>query len=114
MTKVQKEAELYKNLPIKKLKKTIREYKFLSFANSKNFNFIFTLSCLFLPYFIFFGVDFNSLLILVSIHYFFLHKYMFEKRGWKLVSDKDKEEIDEIVQILENSLKERQTKNPSK
>ena len=53
MTKIEKEANLYKDLPTKKLKKVIRDYKFLVFANSKNFNFIVTLIWLLLPYFIF-------------------------------------------------------------
>jgi hypothetical protein len=40
----------------------------------------------------------------------YLHKY----KKLKLVSDEDREEIDQIIEILEGYLKERQTKNPTK
>jgi hypothetical protein len=42
MTKTQKEALRYKDLPTEKLKKVIRGYKSLSFSNSDIFNFLFT------------------------------------------------------------------------
>ena len=55
MKKVQKEANLYKDLPTKKLKKVIREYKFLVSANSRNFNFLFTLVTMLIPYLLVFA-----------------------------------------------------------
>ena len=37
--KIQKEAELYKNVSTSKLRRTILTYKFLSLSNSRNYNF---------------------------------------------------------------------------
>ena len=58
-----KEAELYKELPTKELKKVLRKYKFLSRSNSDLYNFIFTLMCVFIPYFIFFNVTIFGLTV---------------------------------------------------
>jgi hypothetical protein len=113
MTKIEREANLYKDLPTKKLKKVIKEYKFLVMANSKNFNFIFTLFCMLLPYFVFFVLSPISLILLISVHYLLFDLYLYEKKSWKLVSDKDRNEMEQILVILENSLKNRETKNPS-
>ena len=43
MSKLKKEAELYKDYPTAKLKRVILNYKLLSYSNSKNFNFFGTL-----------------------------------------------------------------------
>jgi hypothetical protein len=113
MTKVQKEANLYKDLPTKKLKKVIREYKFLVNANSKNFNFIVTLFFMFIPYLVFFTMTPFTLILLIIGHYLFFDLYLFEKKNYKFVSDKDKNEMEQIVVILESFLYDRKTKNPS-
>jgi len=113
MTKIEKEANLYKDLPTKKLKKVIRDYKFLVFANSKNFNFIVTLIWLLLPYFIFFDTTLFSFSLIMITHYFLFDVYLFEQKGWKLVSDKDKNEMERIIVILESFLEDRKIKNPS-
>ena len=113
MTKIEKEANLYKDLPTKKLKKVIRDYKFLVMANSKNFNFIVTLVCMFVPYFVFFVLSPLTLICLVLVHYFLFDSYLYEKKSWKLVSDKDKNEMVQILTILEVYLKDGETKNPS-
>lgn len=113
MTKIEKEANLYKDLPTKKLKKVIRDYKFLVMANSKNFNFIVTLVWVFLPYFIFFNITLFSMLMIIGLHYFLFDLYLFEKKGWKLISDKDKNDMDQVLEILESYMEDRKTKNPS-
>jgi hypothetical protein len=99
MTNVEKEAEKYKNLPTKKLKQVIRQYKSLSRSNYDMYNFLFSFILM-----IIFGVLFLKITFLE-----YLHKY----KKFKLVSDEDKEEIDEIIKILESYLSERETKNPS-
>lgn len=114
MTKVQKEANLYKDLPTKKLKKVIREYKFLISANSRKFNFLFTLFTMLVPYFLMFPITPLTFMLLIIVHYYLFDVYLFEQKGWKLVSDKEKNEMDQIVSILESYLDDRKTKNPSK
>jgi len=113
MTKIEKEANLYKNLPTKKIKKIIKDYKFLVFANSRNFNFIFTLICMLIPYLIFFIFSPLTLITLIVVHYFLFDVYLYERKSLKLVSDKDKNEMEEIIVILESFLKDKETKNPS-
>jgi hypothetical protein len=58
---------------------------------------------------------FNLVLLLVVglVHYLFFWVYLHKYKKSKIVSDKDKEEIDEIIKILESHLKEQETKNPS-
>lgn len=113
MTKIIKEAEKYKNLSERKLKRVILNYKLLSKSNSKNFNFMITLLSLLIPYLIFIDINFTSMSFLLLIHYLFFHKFLFEKRKRKLVSDEEKEEIDQIIVILESYLKDKQRKTPS-
>jgi len=113
MKKVQKEANLYKDLPTKKLKKVIREYKFLVRANSRNFNFLFTLVTMLIPYLLVFPITPLTFILLIIVHYYLFDVYLFEQKNWKLVSDKEKNEMEQIVVILESFLKDRKTKNPS-
>lgn len=113
MTKVQQEAEKYKSLPTKKLKKVIKQYKSLSRSNSDMYNFLFSFIIMMLvaPFVI--KITYLSLSLLMLVHYLFFWEYLHKYKKSKLVSDKDKEEIDEIIQILEDHLRERETKNPS-
>lgn len=113
MSKLEKEAELYKDLPTKKLKKVIRQYKFLSISNSDIYNFLFTFIIMMVSASIFMGITIGSIIILIIIHYLFFWEYLHKYKKYKLVSDDDKEEIDEVIRILEGYLKERKTKNPS-
>ena len=113
MLKSIKEAELYKDLPTKDLKKVIRKYKFLSKWNSDIYNFVFTMACMMLGVFLFVGVSFSSLIMLLIVHYLFFWEYLHKYKKSKIVSDEDREEIDEVVSILEGYLKDRETKNPS-
>ena len=109
MKKVQKEANLYKDLPTKKLKKVIREYKFLVSANSRNFNFLFTLVTMLIPYLLVFPITPLTFILLIIVHYYLFDVYLFEQKNWKLVSDKEKNEMEQIVVILESFLKDRKT-----
>jgi len=113
MTKIEKEANLYKDLPTKKLKKVIREYKFLIKANSRSFNFIVTLTSMLITYFAMFPITPLTFILLIIGHYYFFDVYLFDTKNWKLVTDKEKNEMDQIVVILESYLEKRKTKNPS-
>jgi len=109
MTKIQKEAELYKNVSDSKLRRVILNYKFLSLSNSKNFNFIITLLFLLIPYFIICKINLFTLSLIILSHFFIFWKYLYEKKNWKMVSDKDKVEVDEIIKILESYKEQRKT-----
>jgi predicted membrane protein len=111
-TKPQKEADLYKDSSTLKLKRVIFTYKFLSLSNSRTSNFIITLLCILIPYLIFLKFSLFTLTLALLFHYLVFWKYMYEKKNSKLVSDKDKEEIDEIVKILVSDLENRKNKKP--
>lgn len=113
MDKIQKEAALYKDLPTKKLKKAIRSYKSLAFSNSDIFNFLYTLVIMVGTAVLISGFNLGLLLVVGLVHYLFFWEYLHKYKKSKIVSDKDKGEIDEIIKILESHLKEQETKNPS-
>ena len=110
--KIQKEADLYKDLPINELKKVIRKYKSLSRSNSDIVNFLFTLLSFGIPYFIFCGFSSTSIFVFLLVHFLFFWEYLFKYKKFKLVSDEEKNEIDQIVLILEDHLKELENKKP--
>ena len=113
MLKSQKEAEYYKDFPTKELKRVIKSYKSLSRSNSDIYNFLFTFVIMMVSAFIFMKITVGSMLLLITIHYLFFWESLHKHKKSKLVSDEDKEEIDEVIRILEGYLKERETKNPS-
>ena len=113
MDKIQKEAALYKDLPTKKLKKAIRSYKSLAFSNSDIFNFLYTLVIMVGTAVLISGFNLGLLLVVGLVHYLFFWEYLHKYKKSKIVSDKDKGEIDEIIKILQSELKVRETKNPS-
>jgi hypothetical protein len=106
MSKIKKEAESYKNSSYKKLKKVIRQYKFLSIANTEIFNFLFYIVTFGIPFLCLFGITVNTLFFMLLIHFAFFWLFLFKYKNFKLVSDEDRYEIDEIVKILEEYLKE--------
>lgn len=110
--KIQKEADLYKDLSTLKLRRVIFTYKFLSLSNSRNSNFIITLLCVFIPYLIFVKFSLFTLALALLFHYLVFWKYLYEKKNSKLVTDEEKKEIDEIVDILVDNLKNRSNKKP--
>ena len=103
--KIVKEAEQYKELSVRELKKTIRNYKSLSNSASPRFYFLFTLTCTVVTYFVFFNQNIFTFLMLLLFHYGFMWKFLYEHKKFHLVSDEDKEEIDQVVEILEEYLK---------
>lgn len=106
------EAEKYKDLPTKELKRVIKSYKSLSKSNSDLFNFIFTFSIMMISASIFLDLSLTTLSILILVHYLFFWEYLHRYKKIKLVSDEEREEIDEIVRILEDHLKTRENKKP--
>ena len=104
MSKIRKEAESYKNLSDKKLKKVIRQYKFLSMSNTEVFNFLFYLVTFGIPFLCIFGITVNTLFFMFLIHFVFFWEFLFKYKKFKLVSDDQRYEIDEIVKILEGYL----------
>ena len=112
MSKIRKEAEVYKGLPDKKLKKVIRQYKFLSMSNTEIFNFVFFLVIFAVPFLCVFGITLNTLFFMMLIHFVFYWEFLFKYKKFKLVTDEEKREVDELVEILEGFLKENQNKKP--
>lgn len=104
MSKIRKEAESYKNLSDKKLKKVIRQYKFLSTSNTEVFNFLFYLVTFGIPFLCIFGITVNTLFFMFLIHFVFFWEFLFKYKKFKLLSDDQRYEIDEIVKILEGYL----------
>ena len=110
MNKIENEADKYKKLPIKDLKKVIKGYKWLLFANSDICNFIFTFLCILIPYTILVKFSFFTFTLVILFHYFIFWRYLHQYKKSKLVSDGDKKEIEDILTILEDTLKDK-TKN---
>lgn len=108
--KIQKEADLYKDLPENELKKVIRQYKSLSKSNSDIVNFLFSLLCFGIPFFIFFGFSSSTIVIFFLVHLLFFWEYLHKYKKMKLVSDDDKKEIDDIISILEDHLRNKSNK----
>ena len=111
--KITKEASIYKDLPTKNLKKVIFDYKMLSFSNSDIFNFLYTLVIMVGMTLVIWGINLTMLLLIGLVHYFFFWLYLHKYKKSKIVSDEDREEIDEIIKILNQELNDRKTKNPS-
>jgi hypothetical protein len=57
-----------------------------------------------IPYLIFVDITFITILLVIILHYLFMWKYIIKHKKLKLVSNEDKEEIDEIILILEKYL----------
>lgn len=110
--KIRKEAEKYKELNTHELKKIIKGYKSLSNSASPKFYFIFTFICVIVPYVVFCKITILTFLMILLFHYSFMWKYLFEYKKFGLVSEEDKEEIDEVIDILESYLKDKENKKP--
>ena len=111
MTKSQMEADQYKNLSADKLKKVIKVYKSLSKSNSDIYNFLFTFIIMLVSTLLFFKLTVGILLLMTVIHYLVFWEFLYKYKKFKLVSDNDREEIDEIVQILESQLENIENKS---
>lgn len=112
MLKAQKEAEQYKNLSVDEIKKVIRKYKSLSKWNSDLYNFLFTMGFMLIGLVLFLDITITNLSLLLVIHYVFFWEYLHKYKKSKIVSDQDREEMDEVVRILEDHLKGMETKKP--
>ena len=110
MSNIQKETEEYKNSSKSKLKKMIFFYKTLIFFNNEIFNFIFTLCCFFIPYLIFSGISTFNVILGLVVHYLFFWRFLYKKKNFKIVSDEDKYEMEEVVLILKTYLKNKTSK----
>jgi Ca2+/Na+ antiporter len=111
MTKSQMEADQYKNLSADKLKKVIKVYKSLSKSNSDIYNFLFTFIIMLVSTLLFFKLTVGILLLMTVIHYLVFWEFLYKYKKFKLVSDNEREEIDEIVQILESQLENLENKS---
>jgi len=107
MTKIQNEVDLYKDLPKEKLKKIIRQYKFLSFTNSELYYFLYTILTFGGTFLFFFGVSYNSFFIMFLLHYIFYWEILYKMTNFRSSDKKEKEEIDQIIEILKDHLKEK-------
>lgn len=107
MSKVKKEAESYKDLPPKKLKKIIRSYKSLLFSSSYNFNFLVSFFTSLIFYLLFCKINIYTILLFIVLHYFLIWKYFIEGKKLFLVDPEDADELKEIIEILESYLKEK-------
>ena len=112
MLKAHKEAEQYKNLSADELKKVIKKYKSLAKWNSDIYNFLLTMICMMLGAALFVDITIGTLTLLLIVHYLFFWEYLHKYKKSKIVSDQDREEIDEVVRILEEHLKDMETKKP--
>ena len=113
MSTPREEAEKYKDSSIDQLRKVLKDYKSLSRSNSDISNFLWTFGFTILGSVLFLKITLGNFLLVTLFHYLFFWEYLHKYKGFKLVSDKDREEIDEIIEILEGYIKERETKNPS-
>jgi hypothetical protein len=107
MEKIKNESDLYKDLPKKELKKIIRQYKFLSFSNSELYYFLYTMLTFGGTFLFFFGVSYNTIFVMFLLHYIFYWEILYKTTKFKSIDKKEKEKIDQIVEILQQHLKEK-------
>lgn len=101
------EANLYKDLPKEKLKKIIREYKILSFANSELCYFLLTLLTFGGTFLFFFGISINSIFFMFLSHYIICWEIIYRTTSRQSSDKKEKEEIDQIIEILKEYLEDK-------
>ena len=96
---LQKEIDELKKLPKSKLKRRLLLYKFLLFLNSDNFTFMFSLLWCILPLLFF---PFSILLWsgILLLHYFIFWKKVKPYLDQKFDSEKDNEEMREVIDII--------------
>jgi hypothetical protein len=105
MSKIQKEADEYKDSSVGKLRFVILIYKGLSFFSSREVNFIVSFLHFAFLFCLVVKINFFTVSLLILSHYFIFWKYAILKNNWCLVTPEEGEEIDEIVKILEEYLK---------
>jgi len=112
MSKARKEAESYKDLPTKKLKRTIRSYRGLLKCSSPNVSFLVSFFTFLIFYILFCKINIFTILLFVLLHYFVIWKYFIEGKRLYLVDPNESEELEEIIEILEGYLKDSENKKP--
>jgi predicted membrane protein len=112
MSKIQKEADEYKDSSVVKLRFVILIYKGLSFFSSRKVNFIVSFLHFAFLFWLVVRINFFTVSLLILSHYFIFWKYAILKKNWCLVTPEEGEGIDEIVKILEEYLKDKKTKKP--
>lgn len=112
MSKIRKEADKYKDLSEEELVKVIKGYKSLSKSNSDIYNFLFTFLVMMVSAYFFLDFTILNVSLLILVHYLFFWEYLHKYKKNKLVSDEEKEEIDEVINILEEFLKSKENKKP--
>jgi hypothetical protein len=112
MSKIQDEANGYKDYPIRKLRLVISTYKTLSFFSSREVNFIVSFLHFAFLFFLLVKVNFLTVSLLILSHYFIFWRYAILKKNWCLVTPEEGREIDEIVKILEKFLEDKKNKKP--
>jgi len=105
MLKSKEEANEYKNCSLIKLKSVRMIYRFLSYMSLDNVNFFFTFFVLGFFVFLFNEVNILTSSLFVIFHYFFFWKYLILNKKFKLVNDKDKKEIEEVIFFLDEFIK---------
>lgn len=101
------ESDLYKDLPKEKLKKIIRQYKFLSFTNSELFYVLYTILTFGGTFLFFFGISINSIFFMFLFHYIICWEIIYRSTSRQSSDKKEKEEIDQIIEILKEHLKDK-------
>jgi hypothetical protein len=112
MSKVKKEAELYKDLPPKKLRRIIRSYKGLLKSSSSNVSFLVSFFTFLIFYLLFCKINIFTISLFVLLHYFVIWKYFIEGKKLYLVDPDESDELKEIIEILEGYLKDKENKKP--
>ncbi len=112
MSKIEKEANEYKDSSIGKLRVVISTYKTLSFFSSREVNFFVSFLHFAFLFFLLVKVNFLTVSLLILSHYFIFWRYAILKKNWCLVTPEEGEEINEIVKILEKFLEDKKNKKP--
>ena len=103
--KIVKEAENYKNYPKKDLKKVIATYKFFKLLNDDTLNFVFSFVMVLIPQILFFGINLGTVTFSIIFHFFVVWQIAVKTYKLKLVKDEEKEDIEDILTILNDYLK---------
>ena len=101
---LQKEIDELKKLPKSKLKRRLLLYRILLFLNSDNFTFLFSLLWCILPL-LFFPISILVWSGVLLLHYFIFWKKVKPYLDQKFDSEKDNEEMLELIAKVKNKLK---------
>ena len=103
--KILKEAENYKDCTKNQLKKVIATYKFFKLLNDDTLNFVFSFVMVLIPQILFFGINLGTVTFSIIFHFIVVWQIAVKKYKLKLVKDEEKEDIEDILTILNDYLK---------